>query len=181
MCTMLNSPCLSLHSFLPSYSSVLFKTGQMIWVAASGTFKSQVYTCLSDWSSVWGEQSRAYLMKMKNKMNMDKVRGVVYRMDCECGHTYFGETGRTMEARMKEHKWAVRCDDVNNGIAVHTNNTRHSIRWESAQVVEVQNWSKRRTKEALHIRDLVNTMNLDKGHHISPTWSTLHPFQSLSR
>ena len=71
---------------------------------------------------------------------------------------------------MKEHKRAVRCDDVNNGIAVRTNNTRHSIRWESVRRVDVgQNWSKRRTKEALHIRDLVNTMNLDKGCHISPT------------
>ena len=123
---------------------------------------------------------RSLLLNVKSKRNMDKVKGVVYKIDCECGHTYIGETGRTMEVRMKEHKWAVRYDDVNNGIAVHANRTRHSIQWESAQVVEVeQNWSKRRIKEALHIRDLKNTMNLDNGLQICSIWNTLHPLPSL--
>ena len=46
----------------------------------------------------------------------EKVKGVVYKVDCSCGSTYVGETGRTLEVRMKEHKRAVRMDQANNGI-----------------------------------------------------------------
>ena len=63
-------------------------------------------------------------MNVKNKRDMDKVKGVVYKIDCECGHTYVRKTGRTLEVRIKEHKRAVRYDDGNNGIA-QSMPTRH--------------------------------------------------------
>ena len=49
-----------------------------------------------------------------------------------CGSTYVGETGRTLELRLKEHQRTVKSGQTTNGIAVHANNTHHSILWDSA-------------------------------------------------
>ena len=29
------------------------------------------------------------------------IKGVVYKIDCECGHTYIGETGRSLSIGLK--------------------------------------------------------------------------------
>lgn len=66
-------------------------------------------------------------------------------------------------------------DHANNGIAVHANKTLHDIIWDSAEVLEQENnWMKRRLKEALRIRAAKETMNLDTGLQLNPTWSTLN-------
>ena len=39
---------------------------------------------------------RSQLMHVKHRIAEDQVCGVVYSVDCQCGHTYIGETGRTM-------------------------------------------------------------------------------------
>ena len=118
---------------------------------------------------------RSLLTRVKSRPDKERVKGVVYKIDCSCGSTYVGETGRTLDARVKEHKRAVRMDHANNGIAVHTNSTLHDIRWDSAEVLEQEsNWWKRRYKEALQIRAAKETMNLDAGIQLNPIWSTLN-------
>ena len=50
----------------------------------------------------------------------DKKKGVIYEVpckDCEC--VYIGETGRTLEKRLTDHKNAVKKHDTKNGIAVY--------------------------------------------------------------
>ena len=102
------------------------------------------------------------------------MKGVVYKVDCDCGDTYIGETNRTLEVRLKEHKRAVKTQLSNNGIAVHVNKTGHDIQWNSAQVIEQEPmWWKRRYKEALRIQAASNTMNLDQGLQLNSIWSTL--------
>ena len=102
------------------------------------------------------------------------MKEVIYRVHCSCGDTYIGETGRTLDVRLKEHKWAVRLDYTNNDIAVHANKTMHDIFWDSAEVLEQEsNWLKRRLEEALYIRDEDTTMNLDQGFQLNPIWSAL--------
>lgn len=76
------------------------------------------------------------LTRVKNKPAKEKVKGVIYRVHCSCGYTYVGETSRTLEIRLKEHKRTVRTDQSNNGIAVHANKTWHSILWDSAEVLD---------------------------------------------
>jgi predicted GIY-YIG superfamily endonuclease len=51
------------------------------------------------------------LIKVKTKTDKGKIKGVVYRVSCECGATYIGETGRSLEVRLKEHKRAVKCGE----------------------------------------------------------------------
>ena len=114
------------------------------------------------------------LTNVKGRPTREKVKGVVYKVDCSCGNTYIGETGRTLGVRLKEHKRAVRMDQPNNGIAVHANKTRHDILWDSAEVLEQEtNWTKRRFKEALQIQAADKTMNLDTGLQLNPIWSTI--------
>lgn len=97
---------------------------------------------------------RSLLTRVKNTVPPEKVKGVVYKVECCCGSTCIGETNRTLEVRLKEHKRAVKTDNRNNGIAVHANDTWHSIEWNKAEVIDSeQNWLKRRVKEALHIKE----------------------------
>ena len=118
---------------------------------------------------------RSLLTKVKTRTVKEKIKGVIYRVMCSCGDTYVGETGRTLDVRLKEHKRAVRMDNQNNGIAVHANKTLHAIQWDSAEVLEQEsNWYKRKFKEALHIKNENSPMNLDQGFQVNPIWSTLN-------
>lgn len=77
----------------------------------------------------------------------EKVKGVVYKVNCSCGSTYMGETHRTLEVRLKEHQRVVKSRQTNNGIAVHANNTQYSIQWDSAEVVcQEMHWHKRKVQ-----------------------------------
>ena len=52
--------------------------------------------------------------------------GVIYEVPCkDCQCVYIGETGRTMEKRLSEHKNAVMKNDTKNGIAVHSWTKQH--------------------------------------------------------
>ncbi len=89
------------------------------------------------------------LVKVKKRIPQGKIKGVIYRVQCECGSSYVGETGRTLETRLKEHKRAIRYDDQNNGIAVHANTTCHTIQWEEAEILaKEQDRHKRKFKKA---------------------------------
>ena len=104
----------------------------------------------------------------------DQSQGVVYKVNCSCGNTYIGETGRTLDVRLKEHRRAVKMNNKSNGIAVHTNSTSHDIDWDSVEVIDQeQNWIKRKIKEALHIRSVNAPMNLDQGYQLNSIWSAL--------
>ena len=123
------------------------------------------------------ETLRESLVRTKEPQPDRKRKGVVYEVpcaDCEC--VYIGETGRTLEKRLSEHKGAVKRHDVKNGIAVHAWNEQHRVDWEAAncKVKQVEtNYSKRRTVEAIHIHQQQKTSNLDCGRILSPVWHPL--------
>ena len=51
--------------------------------------------------------------------NPTRKEGVVYKVNCSCSNTYIGETGRSLDARLKEQWRAVKVNNRSNGIAVH--------------------------------------------------------------
>ena len=54
--------------------------------------------------------------------------------------------------------------DVNNGIAVHSLKTGHSIAWDKAKITDREtHWQRRRVKEAIRIQKTQVRMNLDQG------------------
>ena len=63
---------------------------------------------------------RSALVRVKQPREDRKKKGVIYEVpckDCECG--YIGETSRTLEKRLSEHKNGVKEHDTKNGIAVY--------------------------------------------------------------
>ena len=48
------------------------------------------------------------LVRPKDALEPDKQEGVVYKIPCECGKVYIGETGRAMKDRIKEHDRDIR-------------------------------------------------------------------------
>ena len=45
---------------------------------------------------------RRELVRVKNRVEPTDMKGVVYKIDCSCGQSYIGETGRTLSTRVKE-------------------------------------------------------------------------------
>ena len=74
---------------------------------------------------------RTLLTRVKNTIPKEK-KGVVYKVNCSCGNTYIGETGRTLYVRLNEHRRAVKMNNKSNGITVHANST-------SPEVIETKN------------------------------------------
>ena len=74
---------------------------------------------------------RNTLTKVKDPTDTKTRIGTVYKVICaECPTTYIGETGRTLDCRIKEHKQSTEKQDVVNIIAVNHMETNHRIDWE---------------------------------------------------
>ena len=115
---------------------------------------------------------RRCLTKVKTPTDPINTKGVVYKIACECGRVYVGETGRTLRQRIIEHKRAVKNADSNNGLAVHVARTKHDIRWDKAEVVcREEQWMKRKIKESLMIKAHGNNLNLNAGAFIDTNWN----------
>ena len=55
-------------------------------------------------------------------------------------HTYIGETGRTLEIRVKEHKRAcVKADFEKSAVAEHAWLSGHYIDWDNVEVLDQEN------------------------------------------
>ncbi len=50
---------------------------------------------------------------------------VVYRLECECGHFYIGQTKRKLRLRVAEHKYAIRVKNMLYQMARHYNEVGH--------------------------------------------------------
>ncbi len=89
---------------------------------------------------------RSSLVKVKQARPDRKTKGVVYEVPCkDCPCVYIGETGRTLEKRLSEHKTAVKKHDTKNGIAVHSWANQHQVNWDAATVRQEERgyWKRR--------------------------------------
>jgi hypothetical protein len=58
-------------------------------------------------------------------------------MLCECQRENVGETGRTLEVRVLEHKNLIKKDHTENSkLAEHAINNDHKILWDQARIIE---------------------------------------------
>ncbi|KAL9972374.1 hypothetical protein ACROYT_G018660 [Oculina patagonica] len=108
---------------------------------------------------------RSHLVRPKDAVDSTKQDGVVYRIPCECGKVYIGETGRPMQDRIKEHDRGIRLARTQtSAVAEHTNNTGHYPLWNDVKFIDREpHWYTRRVKEAIHIRLHPNNINRDNG------------------
>jgi hypothetical protein len=97
-----------------------------------------------------------------------KVPGV-YRIPSECGEVYVAQTGRSIEARCKEHLRHVRFEQPEKfAVVQHSINTGHRIDFSSTSVLDkAAGYMDRLVKEAIEIR--LNFSNFNRRWlHIKP-------------
>ena len=77
-------------------------------------------------------------MRPKDTLEPTKQDGVVYKIPCECGKVYIGETGRAMQDRIKEHDRDIRLARTQTGSAVseHANETGHLPIWKEVKFID---------------------------------------------
>ena len=118
---------------------------------------------------------REAMVRTKEPHPVRKKEGVMYQAPCaECDCAHIGETERSLEKRLSEHRGAVKRNDTKNGIAVYAWKTQHKVDWDAATVKQVEtNYVRRRTIKAIHIKRREVTSNLDRGQYLSPVWHPL--------
>ena len=96
----------------------------------------------------------------------------VYRIPCECGKVYIGETGRAMQDRIKEHDRDIRLAHTQtSAVSEHANETGHLPLWNQVKFIDRDpHRYTRRVKEAIHIRLHSNNINRDNGIEIPEAW-----------
>ena len=66
----------------------------------------------------------------------DLDKAGVYRVPCgTCDSVYFGETGRDVNTRIREHSAAVRRQDPRNACYKHISQTAHNIDWDNTSLI----------------------------------------------
>jgi len=105
---------------------------------------------------------------VRNSVNQS--RGEVYKIPCrDCNKFYIGETGRNLKQRIKEHKTAIQSFNTNNGLAVHSINSGHTIDFcNSSVLAQCSDTIKRRVIESAYIQAHENnSLNLNSGFYSS--------------
>ena len=120
-------------------------------------------------------------MSVKQPRPMEERNGVVYEVPCaDCDRIYIGETSRSLKDRVKEHRYAVKTGNMNNGIAAHAWNSEHQVDWEAARIrLQEQHYWRRKVLEAIHIRKTKRTSNLDIGLSINSIWIPVLDYNRL--
>ena len=118
--------------------------------------------------------------KIKNILRTPKDRlGLrmpgVYRISCECGACYIGQTGRTVQCRQKEHIRALKYGYVEKStVAEHAIEQKHEILFEDTKVLHTEDRIHDRiVLESIEIELNENKMNKDNCFVLSNRWKVL--------
>ena len=111
---------------------------------------------------------RHLLVYAKGRVQMDQKIGVIYKIPCStCNQVYIGQTGRTLQHRVKEHQRSLTSWDgfyVTSAVAEHAIKTGHTINWSGAQVIDQStNFHHRNLLESWHIQSNGNALNREVG------------------
>ena len=80
---------------------------------------------------------RSHLIRPKDPADPTKLDDVVYRIPCECGKVYIGETGRPMQERIKEHDRDIRLVRTQSyASSEHAHNTGNYPLWDEIKFID---------------------------------------------
>ena len=90
---------------------------------------------------------------------------MVYRIPCGCSKVYIGETGRSIQERIKEHDRDIRLARTQtSAVSEHANETGHYPLWDEVKFIDRDShWYTRGVKEAIRIKHHPNNINGDNG------------------
>ena len=112
-------------------------------------------------------------MKVKTRVPDMKRKEIIYKISCrDCDAVYIGETGRSLQKRLREHKYSVKTNNQKNSIAMHAWDNNHQPDWDAAETMENEpHYWKRQVLEAIWIKKIPQNANLDCGPTLSDTWT----------
>ncbi|XP_071083939.1 uncharacterized protein [Haliotis cracherodii] len=105
----------------------------------------------------------------RNTTKPQEPKGVVYKIDCNCGQSYTGKTSRPINTRMKEHKTSTIKSDSKSAIPHHISKCpNHNINFDDVKILSnnLHDFTKRKLTEAVHIRLHKPSINRDQGYFI---------------
>ena len=114
------------------------------------------------------------MVKPKDQLEKEKTVGHIYHIPCAganstpCPGRYVGETERTAAARFQEHKSTATnaLGKYKSAMLQHARDHGHHFRKEDVTILASENdWVKRGIKEAIYIRSLSPSINIDPGRH----------------
>jgi hypothetical protein len=110
------------------------------------------------------------LRPVKDKLGL-RTTGI-YRIPCECGKVYVGQTGQTIEARLKEHRRHVRLNQPErSAVAEHSLTTYNRIDFDGASKLgTATRYMDCLVREAIKIRLHPDNFNRDDGFNLSYAW-----------
>ena len=117
---------------------------------------------------------REILVKPKDQLEKEKQVGLLYHIPCAgansipCSGTYVGETERTVSARFQEHTSTSTnaLGHYKSAMLQHARESGHHFRKNDVSILaREQNWVQRGIKEALYIKALSPSINIDPGRH----------------
>ena len=108
--------------------------------------------------------------------------GCIYKIPCkDCDKFYIGQSGKSIDTRLKQHKYCVRTGNMSNAIFIHINNCNHMIGWkESKEIVFCNNVTKRNIIESSIIKEYSNNLlNISSGLYRLDNWLIKHVVKQL--
>jgi hypothetical protein len=100
----------------------------------------------------------------------------IYKVECLCGKCYIGQTGRSIQCRLKEHSRAIKqYDKEKSALAEHKfEDGDHTFDLEKTVVLaKTSKYHQRLIREAIEIRKNPNNFNRDQGVELSSTWNSV--------
>ena len=96
-----------------------------------------------------------FLRNITTSLEKQKQSGVVYRVTCgDCGSQYVGETGRSLETSMDEHRQDAEGEiEKISRLSEHLRQTMHKANFDDVEILNKEsNFIKRKFKEEIAIK-----------------------------
>ena len=118
----------------------------------------------TEYRIVFKYPNSSHRLLIRNKP-LNENDACVYRIPCkDCNKVYWGETGRSLTTRLKEHKRDVKNSNVSNALFNHKVESDHRIDWDGAKpVYKCKSYIKRRLVESSLIAKFLCS-NMSEGH-----------------